>query len=146
MQDHEHPVPTTRSQYRYLFTTKHHGADPRAAQWSTDLTEEEEFSVFDRADEHELSDERQWLYGVLGDAEGGLRDLGTWYQQVAAFPVANEGRPWHGYPVWAVLSPDAPEEARGDKFRPARQVFDRMLAVGLINSRQRKRLLKGDDA
>jgi hypothetical protein len=40
------------------------------------------------------------------------------------------------------MSPEAPDKLRGEKYRPAREVFDRMLAVRLINPSQRKRLLK----
>jgi hypothetical protein len=144
MQDHEHPVRTRTSLYRYLFTAKHHGAgDRNAARWSPELTEDEEFSVFDSADAHQLADDRGWLYGVLQGGEGGLRDLGTWNQQVAQFPLADEAHPWHGYPLWAV-SPDAPEKLRGEKYRPPRDVFDRMVAAALLSPSQRKRLLKGD--
>jgi len=146
MHDHEHPHPTQRSGCRYLFTAKHHGGGPPdAAQWSSDLTEAEEFSVFDTADLHALADGRQWLYGVLPDGAGGLRDLGTWSQQVAEFPLANAGQPWHGYPLWAV-SELAPQSRQGEKYRPERAVFDLMVAAGLITERQKKRLLKGDHA
>lgn len=146
MHDHEHPQPTRRSGYRYLFTTKHHGGgDRNAARWSPDLSEDEEFSVFDAADEHDISDELGWLYGVLREGEDGLRDLGTWNQQVAEFPLADEGHPWHGYPLWAVSEP-APAKLRGEKHRPAREVFAQMERAGLLTARERKRLLKGDHA
>jgi hypothetical protein len=91
----------------------------------------------------ELSDKDGRLYGVLRDAEGELRDLGTWQQQVAEFPPANEGVPWHGYPIWAV-NDAAPANRSGEKVRPAKTVFARMEQVGLITARQRKRLYKGD--
>jgi hypothetical protein len=140
-----HGQPTRRSGYRYQFTPKHHGGDPGAAQWLPALTLEEEFVVFDGADEHELSDEDGRLYGVLRDAEGRLRDLGTWQQQVAEFPRANEGVPWHGYPIWAVNA-EAPANRSGEKVRPAKDVFGKMERAGLITARERKRLYKGDHA
>jgi hypothetical protein len=145
MHDHEHPHPTQNSRFRYLFTAKHHGGGaPDAARWSPQLSEAEEFSVFDLADQHTLSDSRQWLYGILRGGDG-LCDLGTSDQQVAEFPFANTGQPWHGYPLWPV-SELGPRTRRGEKYRPERAVFDKMVAAGLITTRQRKRLLKGDHA
>lgn len=140
-----HPQPTRRSGYRYQFTPKHHGGDAEAAQWLPGLRLEEEFAVFDTADEHDLSDDDGRLYGVLRDADGELRDLGTWQQQVVEFPPANEGVPWHGYPIWAVNAL-APASRSGEKMRPAKTVFRKMEQAGLITARQRKRLYKGDHA
>jgi hypothetical protein len=146
MLDHEHAQATQRSRYRYLFTAKHHGGGGRnAAEWSPLLTEEDEFAVFDLADLHDLSDQEGRLYGVLPDQAGDLRELGTYYQQVAEFPFAAVGEPWHGYPIWPVAGP-APPSLRGERLRPARDVFDRMVETGLIRATQRKRLLKGDPA
>ena len=52
-----HPVPTRRSEYRYLFYDKHHGrGGPDAAQWLPSLSQDEEFAVFDLADRDELSE------------------------------------------------------------------------------------------
>lgn len=119
MQDHEHPQPTRRSGFRYLFTAKHHGGGPDdAARWSPEINEDDEFRVFDDADAFEFTDDQGRLYGILRD-EGGLRDLGTWRQQIAEFPFAREGMPWHGYPLWPV-SEMAPENRRGEKFRPSK--------------------------
>jgi hypothetical protein len=103
------------------------------------LTPEEEFSVFDTADWHDLSDDRQWLYGVLRAEDGELRILGTWDQQVAAFPAADEGQPWHGYPLYP-LNELGPTNRRGERHRPAKEVFAKMEQAGLITARQRKRL------
>jgi hypothetical protein len=138
-----HDQRTRRRGYQYQFTPKHHGGDVGAAQWLPSLRLEEEFTVFDTADEHELSDGDGRLYGVLRNAEGELRDLGTWQQQVAEFPPANEGVPWHGYPIWAV-NDAAPANRSGEKVRPAKAVFARMEQTGLITARRRKRLYKGD--
>ena len=60
-----HPVPTRRSGYRYLFYEKHHGrGGTDAARWLPTLSQEQEFAVFDAADQAEISDERGWLYGI----------------------------------------------------------------------------------
>lgn len=143
MEDVEHPQSTRRSQYRYIFTGKHHGGDRAAARWHPELNHDAEFSVFDNADFHDLSDERGWLYGVLRDEEDGLRHLGTWNQQMAEYPLANEGQPWHGYPLWP-LKELGPENRRGEKMRPAKDVFLKMEQAHLISQRERKRLFKGD--
>ena len=140
-----HPEPTGRGGYRYVFTPKHHGADPDAAQWLPALTLEEEFSVFDGADDHELTDDEGALYGVLLDGEDGLRSLGTWNQQVAEFPAAREGEPWHGYPLYP-LKDQGPENRRGQQLRPETAVFNKMVGAGLITRSQRRRLMKGDHA
>jgi hypothetical protein len=59
-----------------------------------------------------------------------LRDLGTWGQQIAEFPSAKAGIPWHGYPIWAV-NQEAPDNRKGEKMRPAKQVFEKLEAPGL---------------
>ncbi len=140
-----HEALTERGRYQYQFTPKHHGADPGAAQWLPELTLDEEFTVFDTADLHEVADEDGRLYGVQQLPDGSLRDLGTWSEQVAEFPVASEGTPWHGYPLWAI-SPGGPTNRAAEKMKPAKAVFQRMEAAGLITKRQRKRLQKGDHA
>ncbi len=143
--DPEHSEPTRRSKYRYLFSPKHHGGgSPTDARWVEDLSRNDEFYVFDEADWHEVADGGGWLYCVLNEA-GELRDLGTWDQQVAEFPYAREGVPWHGYPIWAV-NHTAPENRNGENMRPAKAIFARLEEVGLITARQRKRLWKGKHA
>jgi len=108
------------------------------------LSPDSEFAVFDDADWFEVTDDGGWLYCVLRDGEE-LLDLGTWAQQIAEFPFSREGQPWHGYPIWSV-NHDAPENRSGEKMRPAKAVFSRLEAVGLITARQRKRLWRGDHA
>lgn len=137
-----HPVTTEVRNRQYQFTPKHHGAGPNAAQWLPSLTYAEEFAVFNVADRHELSDRREWLYGLqpLGDA---LQDLGTFEEQIAELPLAPAGQPWHGYPIWP-LSKIAPAGRRGEKSRPGREVFDKMEKASLLTARQRKRLFKGE--
>lgn len=138
-----HPTPTRRSGHRYLFYDKHHGADRRAAQWSPELTPDEEFAVFDRADWHDLSDDRGWLHGLRLGPDGAVLELGTWGQQLAEFPSARIGEPWHGYPLWP-LKEQGPPNRRGEKHRPSKEVFAKMEAAGLLTARDRKRLYKGD--
>jgi len=137
-----HTQPTRRSGYQYQFTPKHHGADAEAAQGLPGLSLDEEFAVFDSADGNDLSDESGWLYGVERDGEG-LRDLGTWAQQMAEFPSARTGEAWHGYPIWSV-NELAPPNRRGQKMRPGKEVFLKMERAGLLTARLRKRLFKGD--
>ena len=139
-----HPVPTRRSGYRYLFSEKHHGrGGPDAARWI--LTHDEEFGVFDLADFHDLSDERGWLYGIRRDPDGRLVDLGTWNQQVAEFPHTREREPWHGYPLWP-LKALGPDNRKGEKYRPSKEVFRKMEESGLLTLRECRRLVKGDHA
>ena len=139
----EHPQVTRRSKYRYCFVSKHHGGGSSGdATWTA--TQDEEFSVFDTADFLEVCDDDGWYYGVL-PIDGELRDIGTWAQQMAEFPKASLGSPWHGYPIWAV-NDDAPENRSSEKMRPSKTIFEKMEKVGLISKQQRKRLWKGDHA
>ncbi len=142
----EHGIQTRRSGFRYLFLAKHHGGDNRAAMWLPSVNRDTEFAVFDEADFLEIFDQRGWLYGVLRDADGELQDIGTWNEQVAEFqPGRAAGEPWHGYPKWP-LDDMGPANRRKPKSRPSKQVFDRLLAVGVINRIQRKLLLNGRHA
>jgi hypothetical protein len=140
-----HPVPTRRSGYRYLFSDRHHGHDARASRWDPEMSREEEFAVFDTADFHDLTDDRGRLYGVRNDPDGRILQLGVWGEQVAEFPFARENEPWHGYPLWP-LKEAGPPGRRGEEHRPSKDVFLKMEAANLINTRDRKRLLKGDHA
>jgi hypothetical protein len=138
-----HEQRTATNQLQYQFTPKHHGQGGDAAQWLPELTWDEEFSVFDMADLHQFAADDGSLYGLLVDGET-LRDLGTWTQQIAKFPVAREGEPWHGYPVWAVNDDDAPARQSDQKNRPPKTVFLLMEEARVITARDRKRLFKGD--
>lgn len=141
-----HPTATRKRQYRYIFMDKHHGGGKADdACWAPDLTRSDEFSVFDQADHLDIVDVAGRFYGVLRTAEGVLLVLGTWHQQIAEFPRANDGVPWHGYPIWPV-NDDAPGNRSHQLMRPGRSIFSRMEQVGLITVRQRKRLFKGDYA
>jgi hypothetical protein len=141
-----HPVPTQRNGYRYLFHVKHHGGDVRAARWLPSLSHDEEFAVFDGADQNEVSDERGFLYGVgARDEDGGLSFLGTWQQQIAEFPRARPDETWHGYPLYA-LNDEAPQNRKGEKCRPSKLVFQKLQGAGLLTVRDVRRLSRGDHA
>ncbi len=124
-------------------TAKHHGGGSSSdACWAEDITKAEEFQVFDDGVAFCIQDESGNVYGVLRHGDS-LRELGTWQQQVAEFPVTLPPTPWHGYPVYPCNS-SAPENRRGERMRPSKAVFLRMEVVSLITTRQRKRLMKGD--
>jgi len=123
-EDVDHSERTRRSGYRYLFTAKHHGGEKKAAMWLSTIAREEEFSIFDLADLHEIADGRDWLYGVSRDDEDNLRHIGTFEEQVAEFQPGNSRTkdPWHGYPQWPVNT-DGPANRRRQKCRPDPQYF-----------------------
>jgi hypothetical protein len=141
---HLHPVTTQRSSFRYFFYDKHHGrGGPEAARWLPELTDNEEFAIFEQADLLELSDERGNLYGMrIGPApDREVRDVGTHRQQVAKFPFSRREAPWHGFPL-------GPMEKDYDPPRPPRRALPRdaltkMVASGLLNMAQLKRLVNG---
>ena len=87
----------------------------------------------------EFSDEDENLFGATSDGEASLRVLGSYEEQIAMFPRAAEGSPWHGYPVWAP-SAEAPANRRKQKHRPPKEVFDQMIGAGLINQEMREAL------
>jgi hypothetical protein len=137
-----HGEPTGRSRLRYQFTPKHHGVDRNAAQWLPEMTEEDEFGVFDTADNNELTDSDGNLYGIWRADDGELRMLGTRDELVAEFPVNQSAEPWHGYPVYPLVG-RGPQNRRGQRGRPEKEVFMKMEAAGLIDKRQRRRLMIG---
>lgn len=141
-----HGEQSRRGRYQYQFLPKHHGgpgAGPDEAQWLRSLSLDEEFSIFDAADEHELSDEDGNLFGVERQGPDSLRFIGIWREQVAIFPVVREGEAWHGYPVYPLVD-EGPEYRRGQKGRPDVSVFTKMVRAGIISPSQRKRLMKAD--
>jgi hypothetical protein len=139
-----HTELSQRSGHSYFFYDEHHGrGGPEAARWAPNVSDDGEFGIFDQADFHQLSDQRGNLYGIsVGPgAVGEVRYLGALKQQVAKFPIAREGTPWHGYPL-------APLENSLDFPRPPERALPneallRMVEVELLDNRQRKRLLKG---
>jgi hypothetical protein len=142
----EHSVTTQRSGYRYFFYSKHHGGDMKAAMWLSTISREVEFSIFDQGDLRRIADNRGWIYGVLLDDEGDLKEIGVWEEQVAEFqPGASVDDPWHGYPQWPV-DKLGPANRRRQQCCPDRIVFDLMVAAAMIDRVQRKRLLSGKNA
>jgi hypothetical protein len=131
---------TANRQRRYQLTPKHHGfpVKPSDAQWHKDLQHDDEFDVFDRADQHDTCDEAHNLYGIAPDVENKcLLMLGSENQQVALFPFARDREPWHGYPLYPI---------NGEDGRPPKAVFQCLQAAGLITERQRRRLMQGKEA
>ena len=129
-----HGAVTARNNYQYQFTPKHHGTDKKAAQWQPSLTLDEEFAVFNEADQHNLADAVGNLYGTERIGTDDLRILGTRGEQVAKFPVTAHNQAWHGYPAW----PLAPSNRAGDDMKPTKAVLDQMQAHGIITKRGRK--------
>jgi hypothetical protein len=146
MSDPVHARLTRKSKYQYVFTAKHHGGGKADdARWSEEVSMDEEFGVFDEADFCDIFDRNGRIYGVLRGADGSLRDLGTWKQQIAEFPKADQGVPWHGYPIWSV-NEIAPSNRAGQKARPAKEIFQKLEAAGLMTVQEWKRLYKGAHA
>lgn len=147
---------TARRQLGYIFTPKHHGADRKSACWLTVLTLAEEFAIFNRADgivveppgdNRQVADTEGNIYGYERLPDGAtskLREIGTWYQQLAEFPFQADGMDWHGYPIYPVLALEAPENRKGHKCRPDTRVFDRMYELRDITLAERKQLKKGE--
>jgi hypothetical protein len=140
----QHPDPTRTRGLRYEFTTKHHGGDRNASCWVLELTLPEEFDIFDDADAGDFFDDDGNLYGLKRDTEeGGLCFIGEWMEQIAEFPVQRDGAVWHGYPCYP-LKEHGPENRRGDKGRPAREVFRNLYRSLALTKQECKRLSKGD--
>jgi hypothetical protein len=141
----DHSTTTRRGGYRYQFTTKHHGGTGAegASQWVVSLTLADEFAIFDIADWNEISDSRENLFGVWRAVDGSLGEIGTWRQQIAEFPSARAGESWHGYPCYPI-GQSGPEELQGDRCKPEKSVFTKLLQAGLITRREQKRLRKAE--
>jgi hypothetical protein len=140
MVEHEYPRPTRNHRYRYRFTHKHHGGHG-FGQWLRPLSEDDEFAVFEGADIHDILDGDGNLFGAVSDGEGRLRILGAAGEQIAKFGWTAPGLPWHGHPIWCIRNM-AKKKTKKTKqhYRPDDQVFDRMVAVGLIDESQSRRL------
>jgi hypothetical protein len=137
---HRHPVPTWRSGHHYFYYDKHHGwAGPDAARWALDLSENEEFGIFEQADDLELSDDGGSLYGIRLVPERQVIALGTLRQQIAKF--TDSGPHWHGFPLGPLdrnLDPPHPPP------RPLpKDALQKMVDAQLLTGEERKRLLKG---
>lgn len=140
-----HTETTRRSGYQYFFYDKHHRVGYSSdAQWLPDMARDEEFGVFDLADWHDLSNEKGDLYGLRLNSEGTILILGTREEQVAEFPVTQEGHAWHGYPTWPIMRLDRDKKQR--KSPVPREALAKMKKAGLISEKQRKRLAGGKQA
>jgi hypothetical protein len=143
-----HPEPT-RSGKRYRFYWKHHGMVKGAAQWLEDISREEEFGIFAEADDQEIADEKQNLYGIRR-RNAVVLELGTRGEKVAKFPATRGDAPWHGFPVYPLTRPDPYDRGeeshgrQGEENRPPKLIFTKMVTAGLIDARARTRLEKGD--
>jgi hypothetical protein len=136
-----HDQVTTRSGHRYIFTEKHHGGpnSKGQAQWLPSLAFEDEFWVFNMADEFIFCDDDGTLYGLLKRPGTLAAFIGTRDEQIATFPAPNAGSPWHGYPVY----PLAGIKGRSGEFgRPKNAIFARMAEVGLLTTQEVTRLKK----
>ncbi len=141
---HLHPTPTERSGYRYFFYDKHHGrGGPDVARWLPELTDDDEFAIFNQADLMDFSDGHGNLYGMRFGAAPNRRvlKLGTLRQQVAKFPRSHPGASWHGFPL-------GPLEGDFDPPHPPiralpRDALNKMVESGLLDAIQRSRLLRG---
>jgi hypothetical protein len=90
----EHPRTTRRSGYRYFFYVKHHNrANTDDAQWLASLSADDEFAVFDLADEHIIENAHHDLFGLRLGTGGEILVLGERDEQVAEFPFTHEGEP-----------------------------------------------------
>jgi hypothetical protein len=126
-----------------VFTGKHHGGSLAGdATWASEVSRNEEFSVFEEGVAAEVEDEDGNFFGVLRGEDGELRDLGTKKQQIAIFPFTSEGTPWHGYPQWSLEDADAPNRSI-QKMRPAKRVFDRLKAARMLHETEVRRLWRG---
>jgi hypothetical protein len=139
----EHPEKTRRHNYRYIFYKKHHKAGvSREAQWllPPKLDPAEEFLVFDSADNLELSDADGNLFALRPKAAGRHQELGTRGEQIAKFPITAANQAWHGYPIWPIATQRA-----GENLRPIpAEVLEKMVTMRVIDSRESRRLRKGD--
>ena len=141
--DAKHGTATSSGRH-YWFTVKHHCGSKRAAQWDASLTFDEEFSVFDSADKHQISDARKWLYGLLPTTDGSCRLLGTRGEQLAEFPFSRRSDNWHGYPLYPLLR-TVKNRGKGVGIRKPRwDVFKKIIESKLISEERVLRLWKGD--
>jgi hypothetical protein len=136
-----HPEPTRRRSYRYCFSVAHHGRGASDdSQWAEDLTQAEEFAIFDESDEHDLSDSKGHFYGLRRTADGTILDLGTEGEQIAKFWNPEKNRPTHGFPLWPL--PESGPDNRMSQSVP-KIALKKMLQARLLIEAQYNRLKKG---
>ncbi len=138
--DRVYPDPTSNNKLCYFFHRKHHDyANTRESQWlpRQDLTDAQEFGIFDEADRYQSVDDAGDLFGVR-IVEGKLKALGTCGQQMARFWKEHVEQPWHGHPLWPLV-------VRNDNIKgvcPLKALIV-MKNTGLVNKKQFRRLSKG---
>lgn len=141
-----HDKPTRENNLSYCFTPKHHGAGSKTdSRWLPDLSRAEEFAVFDLADSHQLGEPDGNLYGLRIREEGLNREileLGTRHEYIARFWAEPQQRHWHGHPLWPIVE-KGPLNRKAQRYRPSKDVFDRMVKTGLLSEAQATRLKKG---
>ena len=137
----EHVETTERSRRRYFFYDKHHQADRLdEAQWHQSLTPDDEFAIFDRADQLALYDEIGNLYGIhrVDHDPITIQVLGSNGEQFAQFPHT-ENDAWFGQPIKLI--------ATGDETYPERpvprKVLNTMVARDLLSPSERRRVARG---
>jgi len=107
------------------------------SQWLPELLPEQEFNIFNIADNHELKDTNDNLYGILVSGSR-IIEIGTCDQQVARFWHESDW-PWHGHPICPITI-----KSSKHLYRPTpKMVLNRMKSVGLITNSQHRRLSKG---
>lgn len=142
MHDHEHTRPTKKRK-RYLFTIKHHALrdESEHAQWSRDLSEDEEFAVFELADDNDLADGDGDLYGVLLSGKRTLRSIGRLGEQLGFFWEPSPGSfEWHGHPLYPLNESGLSEGHQKNRIWPPKHVLSKMVECGIIAASMRKRL------
>ena len=145
-----HPEPTKGRKLRYLFHPKHHGHE-KWATWC--VSRQEEFGIFDVADEQDFSDSANHLYGILR-TNGRLQVIGTWRQQVAIFKCDDavdpwkDGKPWHGYPLYPLKHTLTPKHImrQWSRLIPPDEVLKEMIRRGFLKENERIRILGGSHA
>jgi hypothetical protein len=139
--DSEHPVATDKSHYRYFFYGKHHAQhESDDAQWLRELWGDPEFQIFNQADKFDVLGENGDLFGLRRDAIGKVLEIGTRKEVVAQFPKTRDNQAWHGYPTWPISRKD-PEGRQ--RLPVPRVALKRMVEIGWLTDRDRKRLEKG---
>lgn len=138
--DHLFPFVTQNRQRTYLFYSKHHkaGSNSEWRQWAKKLTDPEEFRVFDIGDFHQLDvTPGGGMYAVFPDANNNLRVIGEDGEQLAYFPQAADGSPWHGYPV---------NLAEDNDYKVPRALWKKMFGLQLLDKTKIGRINKGHHA
>jgi hypothetical protein len=121
----------TSSGKMYQSIIKHRDSNPSEAQWLSTISPQDEYALFDTADQS------QWL-----DASGDYwslridrKVLGAEGERISKHPnPSNILVPWHGYP--------ASPARRGGGDKPARTIIEAWLSAQLINRSFAKRLKK----